>query len=51
MLLKLEWKYLKRSIPGVGTLMGPIEDDLREAFFPELLEGRGVDLISDNPRP
>ena len=25
MSLQLEWKYLQRTVPGVGTLMGPIE--------------------------
>ena len=28
MSLKLEWQYLKRTVPGVGTLMGPIEEAL-----------------------
>ena len=23
--LQLQWQYLKRTVPGVGTLMGPIE--------------------------
>ena len=26
MLLQLEWQYLQRTVPGVGTLMGPIEE-------------------------
>ena len=25
MVLQLEWQYLQRTVPGVGTLMGPIE--------------------------
>ena len=28
MSLQLEWQYLQRNIPGVGTLMGPIEEVL-----------------------
>ena len=36
MLLQLEWKYLKRTIPGVGTLMGPIGEALRETFSPTI---------------
>ena len=28
-LLQLEWQYLQRTVPGFGTLMGPIEEDLR----------------------
>ena len=35
-LLQIEWQYLQRTVPGVGTIMGPIEDELREAFFPAL---------------
>ena len=34
MLLLLEWKYLQRTVYGVGTLMSPIEEALRETFFP-----------------
>ena len=30
MSLQLEWQYLQRTVPGVGTLMGPIEEALRE---------------------
>ena len=40
MSLQLEWKYLQRTFPGVGTLMGPIEETLREKFFPSLFGGR-----------
>ena len=36
MLLQLEWQYLQSTIPGVGTLVGPIEEALREKFFPTL---------------
>ena len=47
MSLQLEWQYVKRTVPGVGSLMGPIEDSLREAFFPALfgVEEVSVDLI------
>ena len=40
MLLKLEWQYLQRTVPGVGTLMGPIEEALREKFPPRYSGGR-----------
>ena len=36
MSLQIECQYLQRTVPGVGTIMGPIEDALREAFFPAL---------------
>ena len=39
MLLQLEWKYLQMTVPGVGTLMGPIEEALREKFFLTLFGG------------
>ena len=41
MLLQLEWQYLQRTVPGVGTLMGPIKEVLREKFLPELFRGGG----------
>ena len=34
MSLQLKWQYLQRTIPVVGTLIGPIEEVLREKFFP-----------------
>ena len=40
MSLHIEWKYLHRTVPGVGNMLGPIEDALREAFLPAIL-GRG----------
>ena len=40
MSLQLEWKYLQRTVPGVGTLMSPIEEALREKFFTSLFGGR-----------
>ena len=50
-LLQLEWQYLQRTVLGVGTLMGPIEEALREKLFPVLF-GRGRDQrqILENPR-
>ena len=36
-MLELKWKYLQRTVPGVISLMGPIEYSLREAFYPALL--------------
>ena len=34
--IQIEWQYLQRTVPRVDTLMGPIEDALREAFFSAL---------------
>ena len=34
--MQLEWNYLKRTVPGVGTLIGPIEEALREKSFPAI---------------
>ena len=42
MSLQLECKYLKRTVPRVGTLMGPIEEALRENFFPTLFWGEEI---------
>ena len=39
MSLQLEWQYLQRTVPGVGTLMGHIKEALREKFFPSLFGG------------
>ena len=36
MSLQIEWQYLQITVPGVVTLMGPIEDALRKAFFPTI---------------
>ena len=38
---QIEWHYLQSTIPGVGTLVGPIEEVLRETFFPVLFRGGG----------
>ena len=40
MSLQSEWQYLQRTVHGVGTIMGPIEEALREKFFPSLFGGR-----------
>ena len=38
----MEWQYLQRTVPGVGTLMGRIEEALREKFFPSLFRGEEI---------
>ena len=43
MSLQLEWQHLQRTVPRVGTLMGPIEEALREKFFPSLFGGEEID--------
>ena len=42
MSLHIKWQYLQTTVPGVVSLMGPIEDSLREAFFPETFGGEEV---------
>ena len=42
MSLQLEGQYLQRTVPGVGTLMGAIEEALREKFFPALFGGEDI---------
>ena len=42
MSLQSECQYLQRTVPGVGTLMGPIEEALREKFFPTLFGGEEI---------
>ena len=42
MTLQLEWHYLQRTVPGVGTLMGPIEEAIREKLFPTLFRGEEI---------
>ena len=37
--LQIKWHYLQRYVPRVGTLMGPIEEALREKFSPTLFGG------------
>ena len=43
MSLQLKWQYVRRTVPGVGTVMLSIEEDLRDNFFPALLRGEEVD--------
>ena len=45
MSLQSEWQYLQRTVPGVGTLMGPIEEALREKLPPRYSGGRRSTLI------
>ena len=40
MSLQLERQYLQRTVSRVDTLIGPIEEALREKFFPALFGGR-----------
>ena len=47
MSIQLEWMYLQRTVPGVSSLMGHIEDALREAFLSTLFGG---EEISADPR-
>ena len=44
MLLQLEWQYLQRVFPGVGTIMGPTEKALRDKFFPALFRGEEINV-------
>ena len=52
MSLQLEWQYLQRTVPKFGTLIGPIEEALREKFFLSLFGGgRYQGRLLANPRP
>ena len=42
MLIYLKWQYLQSTVPGVGTVMDPIEDALTEAFFLRFFGGEEV---------
>ena len=42
MSLQSEWYYLQRTVPGVGTIMGPIEESLRDKLFPSLFGGEDI---------
>ena len=42
MSLQYEWQYLQRTVTKVGTLMGPIEEALREKFFAALFGGKEI---------
>ena len=40
--MQLEWEYLQRTLPVVVTMMGPIEETLREKFSPALFRGEEI---------
>ena len=40
--MQSEWQYLQRTVPRVGTLMGPIEEALREKVPPLLFRGEEI---------
>ena len=40
--MQLEWQYLQRTVPIVGTMNGPIEEALREKFFLALFGGEEI---------
>ena len=42
MSLQIECQYLQMTVPGVGTLPGPIEEAIREKLFPALFEGEEI---------
>ena len=42
MSLQSEWQYLQSTFPGVGTLMGYIEEALREKSPPSLFGGEEI---------
>ena len=39
--IKLKWKYLNKTVAGVGTLMGTLKESLRMTLFPALFGGGG----------
>ena len=43
MSLQSEWQYLQRTVPIVGTLLGPIEEALREKLFPSIFGEEDID--------
>ena len=43
MSFQLNWQYLQKTVPRVGHLMGPIQEDLREKLFSALFEGGNID--------
>ena len=40
--MQFEWQYLQWTVPVFGTLIGPIEEALREKFFPVLFGGEEI---------
>ena len=43
MSLQIYWQFIQRTVPVVGNPMVPIEESLRETFFPMLFFGGGGD--------
>ena len=43
MSLQLKWQYLQRTDASFGTLMGTIEEAIREKLFPALFRGEDID--------
>ena len=41
-LFHIDWQFLQSTVPRLGSLMGHIEDALREAFLPALFRGEEV---------
>ena len=41
-MIQLECQYLQSTAPKVGTMMGHIEEALREKFFPALFGGEEI---------
>ena len=41
-LLQIEWQYLQSTVHGVDNMMGPIDEPLREKFFPALFRGEEI---------
>ena len=44
--MQLESQYLQRTVTGVSTLMGPIEEALTEKLFPVLFGGEEINANS-----
>ena len=42
MSLQSKWQYLQRTVPRVRTLVGPIEEALKEKIFPSLFGGEEI---------
>ena len=45
--MQLQWLYLQRTVPGFGTLMGTIEEALREKLPPALFGGEVITVPLD----
>ena len=39
---QLKWQYLQRTVSEVETIIGPIEEALREKFFPAVVGGEEI---------